>query len=190
MAWRSSDCRRRGPCHSDRRLREAFLSSFRLGGDAEPRAFVDSPSGADPGADEMAERIDGPERKPDAGPGSRFGRTSPGIITCVVRVKSSGPLRISGKTRLRQVWRASRNVGHGPVRAGRRNRLPHQTWLQFTEPKCRNSRRGLKSRPRKIKTLIVSKTPPIPSIKSETRPGSRSARPIGRGRILDIQEVV
>jgi len=68
MAWRPSDCRPRGPCHSDRRLREAFLSSFRLGGDAEPRAFVDSPSGADPGADERAERIDGPERKPDAGP--------------------------------------------------------------------------------------------------------------------------
>jgi hypothetical protein len=64
----STDCRRRGPCHSDRRLREELISPYCVGSDAEPRPFVDSPSGADPGADEMVERIDRQERKPDPGP--------------------------------------------------------------------------------------------------------------------------
>jgi hypothetical protein len=68
MAERLSDCRSGGSSHSNRRWRTAFLSTFRLGGDAEPRTLADSPSGPHPWADEMVERIDGQKRKPDSGP--------------------------------------------------------------------------------------------------------------------------
>src|SRR5438046_2980363 len=37
-----SDCRSGLRYHFDRRLRKAFLSSLRLGSNAEPRAFADS----------------------------------------------------------------------------------------------------------------------------------------------------
>ena len=52
-----ADCRSGLRYHFDRRLRKAFLSSLRLGSNAEPRAF----------ADEMAERIDCQKRKPNPG---------------------------------------------------------------------------------------------------------------------------
>ena len=61
------DCRSGLRYHFDRRLRKAFLSSLRLGSNAEPRAFADSPSGPRPCADERAERIDRQKRKPNPG---------------------------------------------------------------------------------------------------------------------------
>ena len=68
MAQGLSDSRSGGSSHSDRRWREAFLSTLCLGGDAEPRTFADSPSGPSPYADEMVGRFDGQKRKPDSGP--------------------------------------------------------------------------------------------------------------------------
>ena len=43
LAAGPADCRSGLRYHFDRRLRKAFLSSLRLGSNAEPRAFADSP---------------------------------------------------------------------------------------------------------------------------------------------------
>jgi hypothetical protein len=52
----------------DRRWRKAFLSSFCLGGYAQPGTLADPCSGSNAWADEVVERIDGQKRKPDSGP--------------------------------------------------------------------------------------------------------------------------
>jgi len=51
----------------DRRLRAALLSTLCMGGDAKPRAFTGGSSGSGPGADAIAQRLNGPRRESDPG---------------------------------------------------------------------------------------------------------------------------
>ena len=81
MAQRPAD-RQSGFARTLDRSREAPLRSLRLGGDAEPRAYVDPPAGSGSSADALVEAQTGYW----AEQGGRSGRTSPSIITCALRV--------------------------------------------------------------------------------------------------------
>lgn len=94
LAPRPAHRRHRRRSHPDRTTREALLRSWRLGGNAESRAFADSSCRPDSGPDEMVERLHSQNCQPDHGPGSGFGKTSRGTITFAVRISSTAPRRI------------------------------------------------------------------------------------------------